>query len=178
MFIRKPTTLKDALQVLRKDRMHDYDDYTDTATAERVSWLGIWEEEISMLRAWLPQAVVEKRREGTETFWRVDVTLAKPTSRTLLIRKADIIEEMDVGGEIDEVAALEHHALPSGCRPSRAASGRSAPSRRPLGSMPQARSIAISGSEMVRRHRCALIHTSPLFRRQVEHTGFHPQGSG
>jgi hypothetical protein len=104
MFIRKPTTLKDALQVLRKDRMHDYDDYTDTPTAERVSWLGIWEEEISMLRAWLPQAVVEKRREGTETFWRVDVTLAKPTSRTLLIRKADIIAEMDVGGEIDEVA--------------------------------------------------------------------------
>ena len=76
---RTPTTLRAALDELRKERMHDYNLYTkdDTegAVEERVIWLGIWDEEIAALLGWLPGAVVTKHREGMTGFWRVDVVL-------------------------------------------------------------------------------------------------------
>lgn len=64
-------TLKRALSILNKSSIHDYDSYQETADGERVQMLGIWEEEIDLLKRLVPSVQVEKVREGTEDFWRI-----------------------------------------------------------------------------------------------------------
>lgn len=72
-----PRTLAEALRVLRKDWLHDYDTLAEGPAQDRVLCLGIWDEEIPLLLQMVPRAKVEKLREGTEGFWRVNVTVEK-----------------------------------------------------------------------------------------------------
>lgn len=72
-----PKTLTQALDILRKDRLRDYNVLVEGEALDRVEHLGIWEEEIALLRHLVPAAQVERLREGTEGFWRVNVTVEK-----------------------------------------------------------------------------------------------------
>lgn len=58
-----PRTLAEALRLLRKDWLHDYDSLAEGPAQDRVERLGIWDEEIPLLLQMVPGAKVEKPSE-------------------------------------------------------------------------------------------------------------------